>query len=149
MCTYFRATHRPIGLSVRLILQAELITLHLHCALITAPPLVHHSPAGIGLLTHTHIQQTTFSPSDASRPRFSAPSSPQAESPPAPRLPTLFYFSFLQVHARRSDNVVDFPLLRSYFPHLFFYLHVLVLTSHYLLPLLQCSFSSDPVSSQF
>ena len=112
VCADFKATHRPIGLSTRLISQAKLITLHFRHALITAPPLVHRGPAGIGLLTHTTYYKPHSPPhppsSDASPPLFSS-IFPAGRTPsPAPRLPSLLYFSFLRVHVRRSDK--DFPL---------------------------------------
>lgn len=61
-CVDFRGTYRPFGVFIRLIWQAKLIMLHLHCSLITAPPLIHCSPAGIALLTSLIISQTSLFP---------------------------------------------------------------------------------------
>lgn len=61
VCVDFRGTYRPFGLFIRLISQAKLIMLHLHCSLVNAPQLGHCILAGIALLI-LHTPPHPFSP---------------------------------------------------------------------------------------
>lgn len=129
-------THRPLGLfmrtvtAARLISQAKLITQHLHGALTTTPPLVHRCLAGIGLLTRTtcYKPHPLPLPSSVAPPIFSPPSSLQPEKPSSSKTSSLLYFSLLHVHVRRSDNTVGFTLFPPIFPSLL-NLYVLLATS--------------------
>lgn len=103
--------------------EAHVIMPYLHCALTRAPPSVHHSLAGIGLLMLTTYDKPQSSPrlsSDASPPRFLLSTFPSSRS-----------------MRREVTTLQIIPL----YPRIFPYALVLVLTTHYLLPILKCSSS--------
>lgn len=121
--------------------KAHLIMPYLHCALTRAPPSVHHSLAGIGLLMLTTYDKPQYSPrlsSVASPPRFLLHLPPQAES--ALQLPDFLLCSTFPSSRSMRREVTTLQIIPLY-PRIFPYVLVLVLTTHYLLPILKRSSS--------